>query len=348
MTNNNSLGIKKLLLVILFCIFAPLPSHADNLIKKSPIRAFHFVLKDMEMAKAIQLVELARKAGFNTAVVALSWGVELDHSPWTAKSNAWTKNQLLSWVNYARQHGMAVIPEIKLLSHQYNFFQGNHSDLMFNSDTYDPANELVYKKVFALLDEVIATFDPPAIHIGHDEIVGWLLKRKVFPNKAMGLKQGEQALPAELFLMDVLRIHGYLKQRGVETWMWGDMLISPEEFPEMRAWELHGGHVGNYGYGKPLRNQLPRDIVICDWHYFDDQAAFPSLRAFKQEGFRVLGATWKKEKTIRNFSRYAAEHGAEGMIATTWFHVQRKEWDVVEKIIRESGEAFNKDFPDAQ
>jgi hypothetical protein len=36
------------------------------------------------------------------------------------------------------------------------------------------------------------------------------------------------------------------------------------------------------------------------------------------------------------------------MIATTWWPVQGKEWDVVDKILRESGEAFSKDFPDAK
>lgn len=63
---------------------------------------------------------------------------------------------------------------------------------------------------------------------------------------------------------------------------------------------------------------------------------------FAKSGHKVLGAVWKKEKTIKNFSRYIAKmpSGGEGMIATTWFHVQRKEWDVVENITRISAEAF--------
>lgn len=127
--------------------------------------------------------------------------------------------------------------------------------------------------------------------------------------------------------------------------MWGDMLISPDEFPEMLGRHLHGTLPG---YGKAMREKLPKDIVICDWHYFDTQKDFPSLAAFKREGFRVLGATWKKDDTTANFSRYAAAHGADGMIATTWFHVQRKEWDIVDKIIDTSGKIFMKDFPDAK
>jgi hypothetical protein len=148
-----------------------------------------------------------------------------------------------------------------------------------------------------------------------------------------------------LFLKDVLILNEHLKKKGIQTWMWGDMLISPDEVPSMKPEQMHGSMAG---YGKALRDKLPRDIVICDWHYLDDQPYFPSLYMFRQEGFKVIGTTWKKEKTIHNFSLYAAKHGAEGMIATTWSHVQRKEWDVVERIIRESGEAFRKDFPDAK
>lgn len=331
--------------VLLICVISSAFSTSPAL--GAPVRAWHFVLKPIDLEQARRMVDVAENAGFNTVVVQLASGLSLDATPWTKAPGAWDRRQFLEWVSYAQKRGMDVIPEIKLLTHQNKFFQDNYPDLMFNSDTYDPRNELVYTKIFTLLDEVIEAIHPKAIHIGHDELTGWLLKRKVLPNKTMGLKYGEQSLPTELFLMDVLRIHGYLKQRGVETWMWGDMLISPDEFPVMRAWELHGGYVGNYGYGKPLRDQLPRDIVICDWHYFDDQAEFASLSAFQQEGFRVLGATWKKEKTMRNFSRYASQHGAEGMIATTWFHVPRKEWDVVDRIIKNSGEAFMKDFPDA-
>ena len=81
---------------------------------------------------------------------------------------------------------------------------------------------------------------------------------------------------------------------------------------------------------------------ICDWHYFDGQSEFPSTLAFVKGGHHVLGATWKTELTIRNFSRYVASlpKGGKGMIATTWFHVQRKEWDIVDNIIKVSAEAF--------
>jgi hypothetical protein len=197
---------------------------------------------------------------------------------------------------------------------------------MFNKVTYDPRKEEVYKAVFPLLEEIISLIRPPAVHIGHDEaarhVGNWI-------------RTGEQALPADLFLQDVLRIHAYLKNRGIETWMWGDMLLSPDEFPGMLDRHLHGVMPG---YGKALRTKVPRDVVICDWHYFDDQPDFPSLITMQKEGFRVIGSTWKRESTTRNFSRYAEKHGAYGMMATTWLKVG--EWDAVQEIINVSGEIF--------
>ena len=116
------------------------------------------------------------------------------------------------------------------------------------------------------------------------------------------------------------------------------MFLSSEEFPGMLSRHLHAK---DKGYGRELREQLPRNIVICDWHYFDDQIDFPSLSAFQNDGFRVIGVTWKKESTIKNFSKYALENNAYGMMATLWFHVRKKEFDKVDRILKLSGSFFN-------
>lgn len=298
------------------------------------IRALHVVAKNVSTADMKRLIDQARLHQFNLLILGLFNGVRLKSMPPFVKEGVitWSTDELRAITRYARENGIDVIPEIKFLTHQEHFLLQTKQRLMFNTTTYDPRKPEVYDIAFAVLDEVIELMHPKAIHIGHDELAGHGLK-----SRKKWLRPDEQVLPADLFLQDVERIHAYLKKRGVEVWMWGDMLISPDEFPGMFVNHLHGTASG---YGKALRNKLPKDIVICDWHYFDEQTEFPSLAAFKAEGFRVLGATWKEPKTIRNFSRYAKRHGADGMIATTWIHVQRKEWDVVKRIICNSGEAF--------
>jgi hypothetical protein len=92
-----------------------------------------------------------------------------------------------------------------------------------------------------------------------------------------------------------------------------------------------------------LRNQIPKDVVICDWHYFDQALqSFPSADAFIQTGHDILGATWNVEKTTKSFSQYLARRSkaTRGMIATTWYFTQRKDWDTVNRIIKISGESF--------
>jgi hypothetical protein len=127
--------------------------------------------------------------------------------------------------------------------------------------------------------------------------------------------------------------------------MWGDMLVSAEEIPGVTEKRLRGTKPG---YGKALRDQIPRDIVICDWHYKQDEPDYPTLSVMQQEGFRVIGATYQQENTIRNFSKYAAEHGAYGMMATTWGNVRLEKWDSVERILEFSGSTFRKDFADSR
>ncbi len=311
---------------------------------KKPIRALHLVTRAVSPADVMKLVDIASKEKFNTIILGIAWrgSTKLKSMPWVDGSKAWSSKDLLAVVQYIREKNMQVVPELKLLSHANVLFQKNFPNLMYNSKTYDPRKPEVYQKVFPIIDEVIALLHPQAIHIGHDEVVGWSKRHYV---KGL-LKSDERQLPANLFLKSVVYIHEHLHSKGVETWMWGDMLISQGEFPSMR--KSGALHDLNESYGATLRKKIPRDILICDWHYNDKQRDFPTVSAFKNDGFRVLGATWKKEKTIQNFSYYAAHHGAEGMIATTWFHVQRKEWDIVNNIIKVSGKTFLKDFPDTK
>lgn len=302
------------------------------------LRVIHLPIYSTSVESVRAKIDLAAENGFNVVVFALSDGVRFSTYPGKAREDAWDVSDLRRLVIYAKERGFAVVPEIKFTTHQEKFFKFQFSDLMFNSVTSNPVSDRVRAMQLAHISEIIEVLAPPAVHIGHDEVAGF--------NKASRkkwLKADEPTLPAELFEESVKWLHKELTSRGIEVWMWGDMLVAPEEFPGMFERHLHGLPPG---YGKPLRDRLPKDIVICDWHYFDEQTDFPTVSVLRKEGFRVLGATWKRTETTRNFAAYAAAHGAQGMIATTWFHVQRREWDVVDRIIRESGAIFAEHFPD--
>lgn len=298
-----------------------------------PYRILHVVLRGNSLESAKALVDKAKDSGFNAIQFLLTDGVALDKAPWTPKKNAWSKAQLLDWVAHIRARGLEPILEVKLLTHQEKFLAAKYPELLYNAVSYDPRKEMVYDLVFPFLDEIISNINPKALHIGHDEVGGWNNN-----NARKVLKEGESYLPASMFLNDIKRLHAYLTKRGVNVWMWGDMLLTPEEFPGMLASHLHGGRPG---YGKALRDQLPRDIVICDWHYSDQQREFPSLAKLQSEGFQVIAATWQAERTIRNFSRFALEHNAYGLMATTWYGPDNpKRVSLIEWIVRTSGILF--------
>ena len=320
-----------------------LPVKARRYDDVSKIRAFHIVVNNVTVAELRHAIDKIVDNHFNVVILGLFNGVDFRSLSLSKdrREKALSVEQFKGVVTYARLKGLIVIPELKFLSKQQFLFGGSFPEFMRNAATYDPERRALYSNVvFPLLDEIIELIGPQAIHIGHDEVAGFDRR-----SREKWLAQGQEILPASLFLKDVKFIHDFLASRNVETWMWGDMLLDSKQFSYYyrRSGGVHGG---SGGYGKPLLSALPKSVVVCDWHYFGDQEDFPSLVVFQNEGFRVLGATWKDEVTTRNFSRYAAEHGAGGMIATSWYHVQKKEWDVVERIMKTSGEVFLTDFPD--
>jgi hypothetical protein len=316
--------LKSLLVIILS--FASTCSLAQA---SQPYRVLHVPIDGLSYQELTSVVDKASDAGFNTLIFQILNSVRFEKSIYVAKPSALTVDEFKKLVSYARGKHFEVVPEITLLAKQ-NLFPMSPKFLgyMYNKSTYSPEAPRIYEEmVFPLLDEVVHAIHPSAIHIGHDE-----LDTKDIP-----------PLPADLFLRDVIKINKHLKSLGVATWMWGDMLLSPAEFPEMHADVLNGKTAG---YGSVLRKKIPRDVVICDWHYWDRQKNFPTLSAFKKDGFHVIGATFNQVDTLQNFSQYGLLHGADGMIATTWFFMGQKNWNTVGKIIKDSGQEFMKDFPD--
>ena len=313
--------------------------------KISPISAVHIVTRNVTPAAVKAIISKAHALGVDTVILGVCWfgSTKLISMPWVTDPNAWTPEDIRDVVSYTKSLGMEVVPQIKLLSGADNLFVGARDDLLYNRTTYDPSNEGVYDAVFSILNELIYLFDDPkAFHIGHDEVNGW--RQEHYDGER--LNEGDSLLPASMFLYDVVRLNDFLTRKGIETWMWGDMLISRDEFPTMKAdGALHFNMESN-GYGRILRSQIPKNIVICDWHYRDLQADFPSLKAFAEEGFRVLGGTWLVPETIDRFTKYASEHSASGMISCLWYYVQRDDQETIDTILGNSSSAFVEYFED--
>ena len=171
---------------------------------------------------------------------------------------------------------------------------------------YDPSNPRVYSILFDLFEEVIEVFQPRYFHIGHDEVRGTLGSSP----SARG------RLPYEWFAADVAKLHGYLKERGIRTMMWGDMLLAREDFPGLDA-----THSGGFGGGSKriarAIEALPKDIIICDWHYKVCRE-YPSLAHFRRRGSDVIATPWCARRSNFYFAQAALDAGALGVIGSRW------------------------------
>ena len=311
-------------------------AYAD--VELKPTRALHIVLLDVSVDQMKQYIDLAKRSGFNTIVLGIGWRKSLDLKsvPWGSTSG-WNRQQLTEIVNYARQNDLELVPHIPLLTKQHIFLGQYDKSLLFDEKTYDPNNPRVYEVIFPIIDEIISIFQPKALHIGHDELMGSTQRQN---NDLVSKK----LLPWELFVKDVDVLHDFLRKRGVQTWMWGDMLLSGQELPSMRRAALLGDAPG---YGANIRKRIPKDIVICDWHYRDIGVNFGSIDLLVNDGFSVIGVTWKEDRNIADFSDYAAKHGASGMMATLWQYARSaRDRDLADHIIEFSGRVFAKEFPD--
>lgn len=280
--------------------------------------------------------QYASELGFNLIIFRVTPNLQLANSPNPQVAQRWSLAELGEWVHQTRRLGLEIVPEIKLLTHQEKFFGSKFPDLMYNNVTYDPSKPAVYDVVLPFLEEVIDIFNPKAIHIGHDEVAGHHPR-----SRKKWLSKNELTLTSDLFLDSVSTLHQFLGKKNVKTWMWGDMLVGIEEFPNMLPRHLHGNLPG---YGRELRQKLSKDIVILDWHYFDPTEDFQTVTTLRKEGFQVLACVWDDEDNIRNFSRYAAENGASGIILTPWRYMLEKNREKLRSLMSFAINEFHGNF----
>jgi hypothetical protein len=95
--------------------------------------------------------------------------------------------------------------------------------------------------------------------------------------------------------------------------MWGDRLLDDKE---MKYGEWESSRNGTAA----AVDLVPKDVVICDWHY-ELREAYPSVPFFARKGFRVWPSSWRNEKAALAFLEYARQNGDDkllGHLCTTW------------------------------
>jgi hypothetical protein len=295
-----------------FCIASPATNRLDEFIK--------FIEQ-----------ELAPR-GVNVLILRVDYNFHFLSRPEMADAAGLTREQARKIAKVCRDHQIRIIPLVNLLGHQS--WQSHVGTLLKthpefdetpnvkfpeqyawpNADrlyckSYCPRHPRVHEVVFSLVDEVCDAFEADAFHAGMDEV----------------FYIGEDECPrchgrnkAELFADEVRAIRDHLQPAKRQLWLWGDRLLDGKA-TGLGEWEA------SFNQTHPAADLIPKDVVICDWHY---NRPDPTAVYFAMKGLDVVSCPWKNPESgaaqVRDMLRFRESSTPEmkkhflGVVQTIW------------------------------
>ncbi len=209
---------------------------------------------------------------FNTIVWQMKAGYQYESWPRLANRCALSREQLRDVIGFARDHFIELIPNTNILGHA-NWIVLKYPDLQEDGKPHQLCTHhpQTYPLLFDVLEEMLDLFDhPKRLHVGLDE-VRW---------KTFNLPEAEQCPRCrgiskyQIYADHINRLHDFLAAKGVQMWMWGDMLVP-----------THNGGPP-FDCSKAL-DLIPKDIVICNW---SANHSAGSCELLAKRGFPVVKA----------------------------------------------------------
>lgn len=268
----------------------------------------------------------------NTLILRIDYNYKYESHPELRDSDALTRKEVKELVEACRRNSISLIPQVNLLGHQS--WAGRVGNLLKvypefdetplvkmpekyewpNVDglyckSYCPLNPGVHKVVFEVVDEICDVFESDAFHAGMDEV--FYIGEKQCP-RCSGRDK------AELFAGEVRTIRDHLAQKGRRLWIWGDRLIDGKT-TGIGEWE------GSYNSTYRAVDIIPRDVMICDWHY---ERADQTPVYFTMKGLDVVtcpynnpGAAVLQAQDMARFRGQSTKQMRDrfcGMMQTVW------------------------------
>lgn len=271
-------------------------------------------------------------AEVNLIVLRIDYNYKFKTRPELTGDNPLDEEDVKKIVKVCQKNNIRIIPLINLLGHQSasekigkllevypefdetpnielpeKYVWPNPDELYCKS--YCPLHPEVHNVVFDLVDEIIDVFETDAFHAGMDEVfyIGHSQCTRCYGRDK-----------AELFAGEVTKIFNHLQETDKELWIWGDRLLDGVT-TGLGIWE------GSYNNTHRAIDMIPKNVVICDWHY---ERSDPTAAYFASKGFRVLSCPWRKSnvaieqvKMLNSFIENSTNKmGAKyiGMLQTVW------------------------------
>jgi hypothetical protein len=294
------------------CIAAPSVNSVDDFVK--------FIDEDLAAS------------GLNLLILRVDWGYEYQSHPELVGENPLKMPDIKKLVKVCKENKIRLIPQINLFGHQSwasksgkllevypqfdetpniklpEKYEWPNTDGLY-CKSYCPLHPEVHDVVFDLVDEICDVFESDAYHAGLDEV--FYIGHEQCP-RCHGKDK------AELFAGEVTKIRNHLNEKNRELWMWGDRLIDGKT-TGIGLWE------GSYNNTHRAIDMIPKDIVICDWHY---ERPDPTAFLFAAKGLNVVTCPWRtpeiaveQEKLMRTFIAGATKEMKPkylGMLHTCW------------------------------
>ncbi len=283
-----------------------------------------------------EVVPRLAQLGINAIVAEINYGYEYQSHPELRSDNFSNKEQIGKLVAECKKNHIRLIPQFQCLGHQswskrtapllveYPQFDETPGLYPDNKDIYCrswcPLHPEVNAVIFSLMDELIDAFEADALHVGMDEVF-------LIGEDACSRCKGKDK--AELFAKAVNDYHKHLvEEKKIEMLMWGDRLIDTNKV-NMGKWEASANGTA------PAIDRVPKDIIICDWHY-EPRPAYESVPMFLEKGFRVWPASWRKPdaaKALVDYSKTFNNPRMLGHLNTTWGAVRMNNLPTFEPLI---------------
>jgi hypothetical protein len=311
--------------VLVSCLLTAPATAATRTVKiAGPWVAIHLLnyQTDADLESLEQQLPALRARGVNLIILEVDYGFDFrSHPELRRPDKPITRGAARRFVQACRRQGISLVPQFQSFGHQswakstgplltrYPELDSTPGAFPANEGIYcrewDPMNPRVYRIVFDLLDEIIDAFDADAVHVGMDEV--FLIGHAASPST-----KGKDS--AEVFARAVNDLYGHIvKKRRRTMMMWGDRLIDAARC-DYGEWEA------SKNYTWPAVYMIPKDVIICDWHY-EKRDAYPSVQMFLDKGFRVLPTSWKNVEASRALIGQSLALNAPGLLGhlfSTW------------------------------
>jgi N-acetyl-beta-hexosaminidase len=234
----------------------------------------------------------------NTLIIRIDYHYQFKSHPELVDTLALSYDDVKKIVKASRKNDIRLIPQINLLGHQSwankpgkllrtypqfdetpwlvmpEKYEWPNSDSLY-CKSYCPLHPEIHKILFDIIDELCDAFGSSAFHAGMDEV---FILADTKCERCAGKSK------SELFAGEVTAIRNHLADKKKELWIWGDRLLDGRT-TGVGMWE------GSFNDTHPAIDLIPKDVVICDWHY---ERADKTAVYFAQKGFRVITCPWRR------------------------------------------------------